>query len=173
MTASDVALTLRPPRLADRDRVAQLVEATGVFRPDEIAVAVEVFNGAASQPGVDYHGICALDGDALTGFTVFGPTPCTASTWDLYWIVVAPDAQGRGIGRQLMAAAETAIRWQGGTLVVVETSSRNDYGPTRAFYETIAYVPAAHIQNYYGPGDDLVVYIKSLSPPDAETTHNG
>jgi ribosomal protein S18 acetylase RimI-like enzyme len=153
--------------------VAQLVEATGVFRPDEIAVAVEVFDGAASQPGVDYHGICALDGDTLTGFTVFGPTPCTVSTWDLYWIVVAPDAQGRGIGRQLMAAAEFAIRSRGGTLVVVETSSRNDYSPTRAFYEAIAYVPTARIQSYYAPSDDLIVYTKSLSPPETETTHNG
>ena len=173
MTASDVALTLGPPRVADRDRVARLVEATGVFRPDEIAVAVEVFDGAASQPGIDYHGICAFDGDALAGYTVFGLTPCTVSTWDLYWIVVDPDAQGRGIGRQLMAAAESMIRANGGTLVVVETSSRSDYGPTRAFYEAITYVPAARIPNYYAPGDDLIVYIKALSPPDAETTHNG
>ena len=72
-----------------------------------------------------------------------------------------------------MAAAESMIRANGGTLVVVETSSRSDYGPTRAFYEAITYVPAARIPNYYAPGDDLIVYIKSLSPPDAETTHNG
>lgn len=173
MTASDVVLTLRPPRVADRARVARLVEAAGVFRSDEVAVAVEVFDGAAQQPGVDYYGLCAFDGETLTGFVLFGPTPCTVSTWDLYWIVVGADAQGRGIGRQLMAAAESAIASQGGTLVVVETSSRPDYAPTRAFYEAITYVRAAHIPDYYAPGDDLLVYIKSLSPPDAETTHNG
>jgi ribosomal protein S18 acetylase RimI-like enzyme len=173
MTASDVAIRLGSPRALDRDQAARLVEATGVFRPDEVDVAVEVFDGAATRPGIDYHGICAFDADRLVGFTLFGPTPCTVSTWDLYWIVVGPGAQRHGVGRQLMAAAETSIRSLAGTLVVVETSSRDDYLPTRAFYESLAYHPAARIPDYYAPGDDLVVYVKSLAPPDAETTHNG
>ena len=50
-------------------------------------------------------------------------------------------------------------RW----LVVVETSSRADYAPTRGFYEARGYSRTATIPAYYAPGDDLVVYTKDLN----------
>ena len=168
MMAPDTAITLGPSRASDRDRVAAMVEATGVFRPDEVAIALEVFDGTVEHPGVDYHGLCAFEGETLVGFTLFGPTPCTVATWDLYWIVVDPTAHRHGIGRQLMAAAESAVRSHGGQLLVVETSSRDDYQPTRDFYESLAYDRAARIPEYYAPGDDLVVFVKPLATETAQ-----
>jgi ribosomal protein S18 acetylase RimI-like enzyme len=166
-----MVLTLGPLRAADRDRIAPMVNATRVFRSDEVAVAVEVFDGAVAQPGVDYHGIGAYEDRRLIGFTLFGHTPCTVATWDLYWIVVDPAAQGGGVGRQLMNAAERDIASLDGRLVVVETSSRDDYGPTRRFYDAIGYHQAARIPHYYAPGDDLIVYTKLLDPPEQSVGH--
>jgi ribosomal protein S18 acetylase RimI-like enzyme len=168
MTAADAVITLGPPRASDRDLVIAMVEATSVFRPDEVAVALEVYDGAVEHPGVDYHGIGAFEGDTLVGFTLFGPTPCTVATWDLYWIVVDPNAHRHGIGRRLMAAAESAVRSQGGQLLVVETSSRDDYQPTRDFYESLTYDRAACIPGYYAPGDDLIVFVKPLETEMAQ-----
>jgi hypothetical protein len=54
--------------------------------------------------------------------------------------------------------------------VVVETSSRADYAPTRAFYEHRGYTRAATIPGYYAPGDDLVVYTKDLTDGDLAGT---
>lgn len=170
MTAAHAMITFGPPRASDRERVPALVEATGLFRPEETAVAVEVFEGAVEHPGVDYHGVCAYESDVLVGFALFGLTPCTVATWDLYWIVVDPGAQRLGIGRRLMAAAEDTIRVHQGQLIVVETSSRDDYRPTRAFYESLSYDRVARIPNYYAPGDDLVVFVKPLA---TETAHHG
>jgi ribosomal protein S18 acetylase RimI-like enzyme len=45
----------------------------------------------------------------------------------------------------------------------VETSSRADYAPTRAFYESRGYTRTATIPGYYAPGDDLVVFTKDLT----------
>ena len=173
MRARAPTVTLRAPRAADRTRVAEVVEATGVFRPDEVDVALEVFDDAVAQPGVDYHALGAYDDDRLVGYTCYGPTPCTVHTWDLYWIVVDPAAQRLGVGQSLMAATEGAIRDRGGRLVVVETSSRADYGPTRAFYKALRYARAAHIPEYYAPTDDLIVFAKQLAPPTAETAPHG
>lgn len=173
MTAPNPVITLGPPRALDRDRVAAIVEGTGVFRPEELAVALEVFDGAVAQPGVDYFGLCAFEDDVLVGFTLFGPTPCTVATWDLYWIVVDPAAHRHGIGRQLMAATEDAVRSHGCQLLVVETSSREAYGPTRAFYASLTYDRAARIPNYYAPDDDLVVFVKRFDPPVNKTGHYG
>jgi ribosomal protein S18 acetylase RimI-like enzyme len=173
MSTIGASLTLGPLRSSDRDRIAPMVDATGVFRPDEVAVAIEVFDGAIAQPGIDYHGIGAYEDDRLVGFALYGHTPCTVATWDLYWIVVDPSVQRGGIGRRLMDGAEQDIASRNGTLVVVETSSRDDYGPTRRFYESIGYDQAARIPHYYAPMDDLVVYTKLLDPPEHSVGHYG
>jgi ribosomal protein S18 acetylase RimI-like enzyme len=145
-------VVLRPPHTRDRARVGEIVRATGVFRRAEIDVALEVFDGAVRAPGVDYHAIGAFEDDRLLGFACYGHTPCTVATWDLYWIAVDPDAHRRGVGRRLMVSSEAAIAARGGRLVVVETASRDDYRPTRTFYEAIGYTRAADIPDYYAPG---------------------
>ena len=154
---------IRAAQPRDRDRVAEIVEATGVFRPDEADIALEVFDGAVERPGVDYTAVGAYDDqDRMIGFACFGPTPCTIGTWDLYWIAVDPAGHRHGIGRKLMDACESRIAAARGRLIVVETSSRTDYGPTRAFYEKLGYASAARIAGFYAEGDDLVVYTKQL-----------
>jgi len=157
-------VVLRAPRAADRASVQTIVEATGVFRPDEVAIALEVFDGAVAAPGRDYWGVGAYDDDQLVGFALYGPVPCTVAAWDLYWIAVNPAVHGAGIGRQLMTHCEAAITAEGGRLIVVETSSRADYEPTRAFYQRLGYRVQATIPEYYAPGDALVVYTKFLVP---------
>ena len=162
MTVPTGTVTIRAAEAGDRDRVAEIVEATGVFRPDEADIALEVFDGAVERPGVDYSALGAYEQDEMVGFACFGPTPCTVGTWDLYWIAVDPAGHRHGVGRKLMEACEQRIAAARGRLVVVETSSRADYGPTRAFYEKLGYTPAARIAGFYAEGDDLVVYTKQL-----------
>lgn len=157
-------VTLRVPRADDRARVRAIVAATGVFRPEEVTIALEVFDGAVAAPGRDYWAVGAYQDEQLVGFATYGPVPCTVATWDLYWIAVDPAMHGAGIGRQLMAHCEAAITAEGGRLIVVETSSRGDYGPTRAFYDRLGYRVQATIPEYYAPGDALVVYTKFLVP---------
>ena len=172
MSVSAPPLTLRPPRPSDRSRVARIVRATGVFRPAEVDIALEVFDGATAKPGVDYHALGAYDdADQLIGFACYGATPGTEATWDLYWIAVDPGIHHRGVGRALMAACERAIAEAGGQLVVVETSSRPDYDPTRAFYQALAYGATARIPDFYALHDDLVVYTKRLVPSTRERPH--
>lgn len=166
------SLTLRLPRPSDRDRAAAIVRATGMFRPAEVEVALEVFEGAVRRPGVDYHALGAYDeAGQLVGFACYGPTPCTEGTWDLYWIAVDPAVRRQGVGRALMEGCEQAMQQAGARLVVVETSSRSDYEPTRRFYQALAYQAAARIADFYAPGDDLVVYTKRLVPSRSERPH--
>ena len=157
-----MSCSLRPVGHAHRARLEQLTAATGLFRPDEVAIAVELLE--ESDAGTeDYRFVGAFAGDDLVGYACWGATPGTQGTWDLYWIVVDPARQGQGIGTQLLTEVEQRLTADGGRLVVVETSSRANYAATRRFYERRRYTSAATIPGYYAPGDDLVIYLKDLA----------
>jgi ribosomal protein S18 acetylase RimI-like enzyme len=154
-------LEWRAPERAHRPQVAEIVSDTGLFRPDEIEVALEVFDGFCDSPGTDYCAIGAFSApDELAGFAFYGPTPCTVGTWDLYWIAVRPRFQGSGIGRGLLERAERHMAAAGARMCVIETSSRDDYSATRGFYLACGYREAARIADFYDTGDDRVTYVK-------------
>ena len=154
--------SLRPVGRAHRARLEQLTRGTGLFREEEDATAVELLDESLAGDE-DYRFLGAFDGDQLIGYACWGSTPGTVTTSDLYWIVVDRDKQGSGIGTQLLGEVERRLAADGRRLVVVETSSRSDYVPTRAFYEARGYTRAATIPAYYAPGDDLVIYTKDLN----------
>jgi len=151
----------------ERDRLAvrDLTAATGFFSADESAVAAELVEARLAQgPASGYRFIFAEGDRGLEGYVCFGPIPLTRSSYDLYWIAVRPAAQQAGLGRRLMDLAEAAVRRSGGTAMYVETSTRPQYLPTRAFYQRLGYRLAAELPDFYGPGDGQAIYMKQLAP---------
>jgi len=152
---------LRPP---DRGAIRDMLVRTGVFTAEEVIIALELVDAVLEKEDqTDYViRVCEEEG-SVAGYYCIGPTPATEGTFDLYWIAVTPGRQGRGIGGFLNADAEAYIRAHGGRLIIVETSSRPLYEPTRAFYCRRGYAELSRIKDYYRPGDDLVVYGKYFS----------
>jgi ribosomal protein S18 acetylase RimI-like enzyme len=98
----------------------------------------------------------------MQGYACFGPHSLTQGTYDLYWIVVDPTAQGHGIGHALLARVEAEVQARGGRLLLVETSGTPAYAPARRFYESSGYRCEATIHDFYAPGDDLLIFSKDL-----------
>jgi ribosomal protein S18 acetylase RimI-like enzyme len=86
----------------------------------------------------------------------------TESTFDLYWLVVAADARGRGIGGALMTAIEDLLRGRGARRIRVETSSLEGSGGAARFYAKSGYDRVGTIPDFYRPGDDLLTFLKVL-----------
>jgi ribosomal protein S18 acetylase RimI-like enzyme len=63
----------------------------------------------------------------------------------------------------LLDEVERRLRQREARLLVVETSSRDDYSSTRRFYETRGMNEAARLADFYAPGDARVVYVKRLT----------
>jgi D-alanine-D-alanine ligase len=147
----------------DREEIMRFLDASGFFRPDELATAQEVLEEAlAKGPSGHYQSFTTELDRRAVGWVCYGPTPCTVGTFDIYWLGVAPDLQGRGLGKALVSHAEKLIAESGGRLAVVETSGRKTYDPTRGFYSRMGYRQAACIPNFYAPQDDKVVYVKPI-----------
>lgn len=157
-----------PPTLRDLDRpdraaLEALVRAVELFSDAEKDVAMEVLDAHLADPGRDYHALGAFSpGDVLLGYACYGPTPCTDGTWDLYWIAVAGEARDRGIGTLLMAEVERRIAERRGRMVLIETSSRPEYTPTRSFYERRGYAVVARVPDFYSTGDDRMIFVRSF-----------
>ena len=149
---------------SDPSDIERLVRETGFFSSEEIAIARELADDGLTQGSSShYHFILAERDKTLAGYTCFGPVPCTRAAWDLYWIAVAPSAQGNAIGSDLLQRVELAVTRAEGTHIYVDTSSRQQYVPTRAFYLRRGYKIAADFPDFYAPGDGKVVFSKVLS----------
>ena len=188
-----------------RARVQEILEATGVFRPEEIDVALELFDegvvpvsrdtgsgdeesrphaAGSTQDAASSHAPLSTQhsalvpspssyvllgaftpADELVGYACYGATPGTDRTFDLYWIAVHPSAQGTGSGTILLSEVERRLEDTDARLFVVETSSRSEYEPTRAFYRARGYAEAARMRDFYAPSDDRIIFTKRFHHP--------
>jgi len=153
---------VRPMRREDRERVLDIVQATEMFTPEEIFFAREQVDIYLEQPHQrDYFLVVVEDDSAgVAGYLSYGSTPLTEGAYDLYWMAVAPNAQGRGFGRELVRWLEKRVAEAGGRLILIETSSLPKYEPTRRFYLGLGYKEISRIPDFYKVGDDRVTYVR-------------
>jgi len=149
----------------DREQIQSILTSTCVFCDEEIKIALELIDIYLNDPNQkDYELYSYIDdNNRVLGYFCIGPTPITVGTYDLYWIAVGSDTQGKGIGKRLIAYAEELVKSKGGRLILAETSSRPDYINTRQFYLHSGYSEVAHIKDFYKIGDDLIIYGKYLT----------
>jgi D-alanine-D-alanine ligase len=154
---------LRP---GDPEAVRLLVEETGFFSSEELDVAVELVDESLSLGKTAGYEFLFADAPGephvLLGYSCFGPIPATASSFDLYWIAVAPGRQRGGLGGELIRESERLAKAMGATQMFIDTAGREQYAPTRAFYERCGYYKAAVLDDFYAPGDAKVIYAKKL-----------
>jgi ribosomal protein S18 acetylase RimI-like enzyme len=156
--------TLRSiPGPDDPFHIEKIVRSTGFFREDEVLVAVELVEERLLK-GADsgYEFLFADLGGIPVAYSCYGLIPCTVHSYDLYWIATHKKHMNRGIGRTLLLETEKTIKKTGGYGIYVETSSKEQYAPTRAFYEKNGYTLKARFEDFYDKGDDKCIYVKYL-----------
>jgi ribosomal protein S18 acetylase RimI-like enzyme len=154
---------IRPIQAADSHAILALATETAVFKPHEIVALDEVLSDYFATNKALGHQAARFDhGDQILGFAYWAPAAMTDRTWYLYWIAVAPAAQGGGIGSDLLAHVEGDVCRRGGRLLLIETSSLPRYELTRTFYIKHLYEQVCAIGDFYADGDDMVVFRKRL-----------
>jgi len=151
---------------SDAAAVYSLVKQTGFFSESEEKIALELVEetlAVGKESGYEFVFVDAPnDAGSLLGYTCYGPIPDTASSFDLYWIAVSPRQQRSGLGSELLRETERLARQQNASRMFVDTSGREQYTPTRNFYERMGYREEARLVDFYAPGADKVIYAKTL-----------
>ena len=151
------------PIPSDVDSILNIVRSSGFFSTEEVEMAVELVQENLSKgESSGYYFLFVEINERIVGYSCYGPIPCTKDSYDLYWIALLHGFRGRGIGRDLLQRAEEKIGKMGGRRIYVDTSSREQYEPTRSFYRACGYEQEAVLKDFYSPGDDKVIYVKQL-----------
>ena len=157
-----MAIVIRKAIREDRSALDQLLSKITVFDAEDRAIAIELLDIYLKDPAQeDYQFSVAFDHDSrMIGYICYGPTPLTEGTYDLYWIAVDPQYAGQGVGTLLMRQLESILKANHDRLIVIETSSSQQYALTRQFYLKNGYVLAETIKDFYRPGEDRVTFVK-------------
>jgi len=155
-------IRIRKMKKTDRPSILDMVRQTKMFTSAEVDVAMELVDVYLNEKKQRDYILAVAENDQkeAVGYVCYGPTPATEGTFDLYWIVVSPKHQNKGIGKELLKYVENAVLSEGGRLLIIETSSQEKYVPTRNFYLNNQYKVAAQIKDFYKAGDDRIIYVK-------------
>lgn len=91
------------------------------------------------------------------------PEKLTDGTYNLYAIAVKKELQGKGIGKQMMSYIENLLREKLKRILIVETSSDQQFELTREFYAKLNYKHEATIRDFWKENEHKVVFWKKLT----------
>jgi ribosomal protein S18 acetylase RimI-like enzyme len=162
-------MKIRPITKQDRQPVLEVIHSTGMFTKEEEQVATEVIDLYLNKPDQRDYIIEVIENEqgAIVGYVCYGSRPMTEGVVDLYWLAIHPGKHRQGYGKALLQWVEKTVQEKKGRLILIETSSKDKYAPTRHFYQRLGYVENARIRDFYRPGDDLLIYGKYLKPEGA------
>jgi ribosomal protein S18 acetylase RimI-like enzyme len=78
-------------------------------------------------------------------------------------IGVRRDRHRQGRGTALLRHVEEDLRTRGQRLLLVETSALPAFDRARAFYLASGYDEEARVRDYFGAGDDMVLFRRALA----------
>lgn len=143
--------------------VTQILKSTGFFKLHEIDVAIELVEDRLKNgEGCGYQFYFLEIEGRTVAYGCYGEIPCTIKNYDLYWMAVDNNLRGNGLGRILLEKIEADIKSHAGRGIYIETSNKEQYTPTIAFYEKCDYQQIAVFQDFYDINDNKAVYYKKL-----------
>ena len=157
-------LTFRTkPTENDLISIREIVESTRFFYDYEVEVAVELLDERLKHGlSTDYHSVFAEVDGKTVAYSCYGPISMSKTCFDLYWIATHNDFRGKGIGKKLLEETYREARKIGCKIIIAETSGREYYAPTRAFYINSNFEQEAVIKDFHDEGDDKVFYTKRI-----------
>ena len=144
---------------SDVEALKRVVDSSGLFPS---AYLGEMISEYLSNPASEEFWFIYLQDRQPVGFGYCVPEKLTDGTYNLLAIAVDKKSQGIGIGSKMMNYLEDELKRQQKRILIVDTSSSEDFALTRSFYLKAGYTNAATIKDFWKDGEDKVTFYKRL-----------
>ncbi len=153
-------MTIRPLEPGDVPALQTVLDETELFPGDLLPDMLERY---LSGTGNTEIWLTATKGGTPVGLCYAAKEDLTDGTWNMRALAVHPAEQGHGHGAALVARLEATLKDAKGRTLIIDTSGTPGFAGTRTFYVKIGYTEEARIRDFWAPGDDKVVFWKSLA----------
>jgi len=154
-----VEYDIRKVIATDVEALEKVIDSSGIF-PSELLK--DMISEYLSNPVSEEIWFTYLQEKQPIGFGYCVPEKLTDGTYNLLAIAVDKKSQGMGIGSKMMAYLEDELRRQQKRILIVDTSSSEDFESTRSFYVKAGYTNVAAIKDFWKDGEDKVTFYKRL-----------
>ena len=153
------SMNIRKPTSSDLSDIKLILEDTDLFPPEMLEDMIEPFLQGNEQQ--DRWLVCDTETNGVIGFSYTRAEELADSVWNLLAIGFRSQHQRSGFGTKLIENVERSL--SGERILIVETSSTDDFDKTRDFYRSRGYDQEAVIRDYWADGDDKIIFRKRLS----------
>lgn len=141
----------------------EIARSSEVFTRQEIEALLDVLDDCGSDPHFYYILFEERLGDVVVGFAIIDKTAISELAWDIYWLVVDKQFQGKGFGKRLLKRIEDFIlQRQKHAVLKIETSAKKEYAYARNLYIRHGYHEIGRIPHFYALFDGLIIYSKEI-----------
>ncbi len=151
---------IRKTEESDIKAILSLASKLDMFDDEGLSMIRSTLDGYFS--GDSSLWFTAQDG-SLKGVVYCAPEPMTQCTWNVLMLLVDPQFHKSGIGSELMSHVEKALSEKNQRLLIVETSSLDNFEKARSFYLKSGYREEARIKNFYDKEGDKIIFTKTLN----------
>lgn len=152
-------MKIRPVKSDDIPALQSVLKKTGLFPAEMLP---DMLNAFLSGDDDTQKWLTCESNGSLVGFCYAVQEELTDRTWNMLAIALSPDMQGKGMGKALVRRLERDLQQTKQRILIVDTSGTEDFSDTREFYKSCGYIEEATIRDFWGSGDDKVVFWKSL-----------
>lgn len=144
---------------SDVEALKGILDSSGLFPSEYLEDMILPY---LSDPTSEEIWVTYVQEGTLMGFGYCVPEKLTDGTYNLLAIAVDKMSQGFGIGSKMVSYLEEVLKRQKKRILIVDTSSGEEYVLTRSFYLKAGYSIVATIKDFWKDGEDKVTFYKRL-----------
>lgn len=152
-------LKIRAALGEDLDTLSSLVEKVELMPGDMLAQSMAPYFDTLPD-----NEICMIAqmGTETIGFYYARQEEMAHNVWNMLIIAVDRNNQSKGIGRALIAHLEQTLRDQNQRILIIDTSSDDQFIKTQKFYQDLGFKRTATIPDFWADGEDKITFYKRL-----------
>ncbi len=144
---------------ADIDALKKILDTSGLFPSEYLEDMISEY---LSNQGSEEIWFTYLQDEQPVGFGYCVPEKLTDGTYNLLAIAVDKTLQHKGIGSKMVSYLEDELKRQQKRILLIDTSSSEEFVLTRSFYLKLGYTNVATIKDFWKEGEDKIVFYKKL-----------